>query len=153
MKLLLSIIVVLMISARAHTHTTGGGGGMPRIVYLKADTASPLPFSDAVRVGNMLYLSGQIGTDSSMHVISGGVEAETRQAMENIGKILKKNGASFDDVVKCTIMLADIKDWPAVNEVYRTYFRKERLPARSAFASSGLALGAKIEIECLAALP
>ena len=86
-----------------------------------------------------------------MHVVPGGVEAETRRAI--IGNIPKRNGASFDNVVKCTVMLADIKDWPAVNAVYRTYFNEERLPARSAFATTGLALGAKIEIECWAVLP
>ena len=125
-------------------------GSFPIVEYLRADTASPLPFSDAVRVGNMLYLSGAIGVDSSMKLVPGGIEAETRKAMENIGRVLTRNGSSFDRVVKCTVMLADIKDWPAVNAIYRTYFSKNRLPARSAFAATGLALGARIEIECWA---
>jgi reactive intermediate/imine deaminase len=152
MKIFLSLPLLLLIGAVAGAQQTTRIIDSSRVMYLK-NPASTLPFSDAVRVGNMLYLSGQIGVDSAMHVVGGGVEAETRQAMENIGKILRRNGASFDDVVKCTVMLADIKDWPAVNAVYRTYFRNERLPARSAFAATGLALGAKIEIECWAALP
>jgi reactive intermediate/imine deaminase len=153
MKIFLSLIVVLVICAGADAQQNVRFVDSSRAMYFKYNPTSPLPFSDAVRVGNMLYLSGQIGVDSLMQVVAGGVEAETRQAMENIGKILKRNGSSFDDVVKCTIMLSDIKDWPAVNAVYRKYFRKERLPARSAFATTGLALGAKIEIECWAALP
>jgi reactive intermediate/imine deaminase len=116
-------------------------------VYLKADTSSPLPFSDAVRVGNMLYLSGSIGIDDSMHVVPGGIEAETRQIMANVTKVLERNGSSLDHVIKATVMLADIKEWPAFNAVYRTYFKKGRLPARSAFGTSGLAFGARVEVE------
>ena len=153
MKFFLSVIAVLLICAREDAQQYIQGGDTSDVVYLKADSRSKFPFSDAVRVGNMLYLSGQIGVDSTMHVVAGGVEAETRRAMEIIGNILRRNGASFDNVVKCTVMLADIKDWPAVNAVYRTYFKEERFPARSAFATTGLALGAKIEIECWAVLP
>src|SRR5687767_9943644 len=67
----------------------------PRIEYLTADRPRPLPFSDAVRVGHMLYLSGQIGTDSSFALVPGGVKAETKQAMENIRRILERHGSSF----------------------------------------------------------
>jgi 2-iminobutanoate/2-iminopropanoate deaminase len=130
--------------ARAHA---------PTVEYVKADTASPFPFSDAVRVGSMIYLSGMIAFDAGGRaLISGGVEAETRQVMENIKRVLERNGSSLDHVVKCTVVLADIKDWPAVNGVYRTYFSKARLPARTAFASTGLALGARVEIECWATI-
>jgi reactive intermediate/imine deaminase len=116
-------------------------------VYLKADTSSPLPFSDAVRVGNMLYLSGSIGVDDSMHLVPGGIEAETRQIMANVAKVLERNGSSLDHVVKATVMLADMKEWPAFNAVYRTYFKKDRLPARSAFGATALAFGARAEVE------
>lgn len=110
-----------------------------------------LPFSEAVRVGDLLFLSGQLGTQpGGLGLIEGGAQAETRQTMENIGAVLKRNDLSFDRVVKCTLFLADIDDWPAVNEVYATYFG-ENPPARSALAASGLALGAKVEIECIAA--
>jgi len=119
----------------------------PRVQYLRADTSSPLPFSDAVRIGDMLYLSGSIGVDDSLHVVSGGIEAETRQIFANVKRVLERNGSSLDKVVKCTVMLLDMKEWPAFNAVYRTYFAKDRLPARSAFGASGLALGARVELE------
>jgi reactive intermediate/imine deaminase len=111
-----------------------------------------VPFSDAVRVGHMLYLSGQLGTDSSGAPVPGGIKAETKQTMENIRRVLERNGSSFDQVVKCTVMLADISERPAMSEVYVTYFAKDRLPARSALGVNGLALGARVEIECLATI-
>ena len=122
----------------------------PQVEYLVSDRARPLPFSEAVRVGHMLYLSGQIGTDSSFRPVPGGIKAETKQTMENIRRVLERHGSSFDQVVKCTVMLADMSEWGAMNEVYVTYFAKDRMPARSAFGVSGLALNARVEIECLA---
>jgi reactive intermediate/imine deaminase len=107
------------------------------------------PFSPAVRVGKMLYLAGQIGTDSTGRVVPGGVEAETRQTMQNIRDVLARTGSSMDRVVKCTVFLADMKEWPAMNGVYATFFPDHK-PARSAFGATGLALGARVEIECLA---
>jgi len=107
------------------------------------------PFSELVRVGRMLYLSGQLGTDSTGKLAAGGIQAETRQALENIKHVLETNGSSMDNVVKCTAMLADIKEWAAMNEVYVTYFPRH-LPARSAFATNGLVLGGRIELECMA---
>ena len=111
--------------------------------------APDLPFSSAVRVGTMLYLSGQIGTRPGEGVVSGGVAAETRQTMENIKATLEYAGSSLAQVVKCTVFLASIADYAAVNEVYATYFPDDP-PARSAVAGSGLALGALVEIECMA---
>jgi reactive intermediate/imine deaminase len=110
-----------------------------------------LPFSEAVRVGDMLYLSGQVGVDAGGAVVAGGIEAETRQTLENIRATLARHGASMDNVVKCTVMLADLRsDYAPMNGVYRTFFRPERMPARSTFGANGLALGARVEIECLA---
>jgi 2-iminobutanoate/2-iminopropanoate deaminase len=110
-----------------------------------------LPFSQAVRVGDVLYLSGSIGEiPGTMTLVPGGLEAEARQAMDNIGAVLKENGLSFRDVFKCTVMLADMAQWAAFNKVYLTYFEPDRLPARSAFGASGLALGAAVEVECMA---
>lgn len=123
----------------------------PQVEYLKADPASPAPFSDAVRVGHMLYLTGQLGTDGS-GLVSGGIKAETKQTMENIRRVLEQNGSSLDQVVKCTVMMADMSERSAMSEVYVTYFAKDRLPARSTFGVNGLALGARVEIECLATL-
>ena len=108
-----------------------------------------LPFSEAVRVGDMLYLSGQLGTDSTGQLVPGGIGPETRQALSNIAAALARHGSGLDRVVKCTVMLADITEWAAMNEVYVTFFRSHR-PARSAFGTSGLALGARLELECLA---
>ena len=149
-NVIIALAIVAFVSGQSLGQPKPLPAELPEVQYLKADTASTLPFSDAVRVGHMLYCSGMIGVDSAMHVVPGGIEAETRQALKNIGAVLSRNGSSFDEVVKCTVMLADIKDWPAVNAIYRGYFRKNRLPARSAFAASGLALGARIEIECWA---
>jgi 2-iminobutanoate/2-iminopropanoate deaminase len=107
------------------------------------------PFSPAVQVGHLLFLSGQIGTDSTGKLVPGGIKAETRQTMENIGDVLGRVGSSWERVVKCTVMLADMAEWPAMNAVYASYFPK-RVPARSAFGATGLALGARVEIECIA---
>ena len=110
-----------------------------------------LPFSEAVRVGDMLYLSGQLGTDSTGQLVPGGIGPETRQALGNIAAALARHGSSPDRVVKCTVMLADIAEWAAMNEVYVAFFGSHR-PARSAFGTSGLALGARLELECMALL-
>jgi len=106
------------------------------------------PFASAVRVGNLLFLSGQIGTDSAGRLVAGGLQAEARQALNNIKGVLEKNGSSLDRVVKCTVFLADMKDYQDFNDIYVTYFRA-RKPARSAFGATGLARNARLEIECI----
>jgi len=107
------------------------------------------PFSSAVRVDNLLFLSGQIGFDSeSGALVDGGIQAETRQTLENISQTLEEFGSSMDRVVKCTVFLADMSEWATMNEVYVTYFPNK--PARSALGSNGLALNARTEIECIA---
>src|SRR5690349_9389049 len=108
-----------------------------------------LPFSAAVRVGDVLWLSGQIGAlaDGSLPE---GIEAQTRQAMANVQAVLGEAGLGFGDVFHCLVMLADMAEWQAFNRVYLEHFDADRLPARSAFAASGLALGARVEIECRA---
>lgn len=112
------------------------------------------PFSPAVQVGNLLFLAGQIGTAANAQgsVVPGGIQAETRQTMENIKDVLEKSGSSLDRVVKCTVFMADMREWDAMNEVYTTFFPRHK-PARSALGASGLALGARVEIECIAAVP
>lgn len=126
---------------------------LSNVAFSTADgAASSLPFSETVRVGQVLYLSGQVGTDSSLKLVPGGIAAETRQTLENIRRVLERHGLSLDHVIKCTVMLADIGEWEAMNAVYRTYFTGH-LPARSAFGTSGLALGARVEIECMAVFP
>ncbi len=114
---------------------------------------SDLPFSEAVRVGDTLYLSGQIGVvPGTMKLVEGGIRAEARQTMDNIKASLGAHGYSMADLVKCTVMLADMSEWSTFNEVYRSYFT-EHFPARSAFGASGLALGARVEVECIGVRP
>jgi len=110
-----------------------------------------LPFSEAVRVGSMLYLSGAMGIDDAGTLVPGGIETETRRALENIRSVLERHGSSMDRVIKCTVMLADMQEWAAMNRVYVEHF-PANLPARSAFGASGLALGGRVEIECVATI-
>ncbi len=108
-----------------------------------------LPFSEAVRVGSMLYLSGAMGIDDGGTLVPGGIGPETSQALANIRAVLERHGSSMDRVIKVTVMLADMADWPAMNRIYVEQF-PTNLPARSAFGASGLALGGRVEIECTA---
>lgn len=128
-----------------------GANRSHEIEFIKAASGPVRPFSPAVRANGFLILSGQIGTDSAGAVVPGGIVPETRQAMENIKRLLEQNGSSMDQVVKCTVFLADMKEWATMNEVYVTFFAETRRPARSAMGASGLALNARVEIECLAA--
>jgi 2-iminobutanoate/2-iminopropanoate deaminase len=126
--------------------------GHDKVEYLSSEQTRKLnrPFSEAVRVGNILYLSGVIGTvPGTPQLAPGGIEAETKQALENISAVLQRNGSSMDQVIKCTVMLADMSEWARMNAVYVTFFPKH-FPARSAMGVSGLALGARTEIECIA---
>ncbi|WP_261664297.1 RidA family protein [Deinococcus sp. Marseille-Q6407] len=109
-----------------------------------------LPFSDAVEVGHTLYLSGKIGTGADGKLVPGGVQAETRQVLANIEASLNKYGYVRANLVKCTVMLADMGDFAAMNEIYGAWMPRP-YPARSAMGVSGLAAGAKVEIECIAA--
>ena len=113
-------------------------------------TVPGMPFSPAVRVGDVIYLSGSIGAPlGSKELVPGGVRAETRQILANIRAIVEAAGSSLDQVFKCTVFLADIGDYAAMNEEYAAVFRTDP-PARSTVAGSGLALGARVEIECMA---
>lgn len=113
-----------------------------------------LPFCSAVRVGDLLFLSGALGNrPGTLTLAPGGLVAEARQTMENIGAVLRFCGLDFADVVKCTVMLAEMTEWSAFNAVYVTYFAPDRLPARSALGCNGLALGARVEVECVARYP
>lgn len=134
----------------AHPARAGHADGIEFLNSGKVLPAS-LPFSEAVRVDRTLYLSGQVGVvPGSLQLVEGGIREETRQTMDNIRTTLEAHGYTLRDVVKCTVMLADMAEWAAFNEIYRTYF-SERFPARSALGASGLALGARVEVECIAA--
>ncbi len=120
--------------------------------YLNSGTVLPtnLPFSEVVVAGDTLFLSGQIGNmPGTLTLAEGGIEGETKQVMENIKTSLEANGYTLSNLVKCTVMLADIKEWGAFNEVYKTYFEPGRFPARAAFGANGLAVGAKVEVDCI----
>lgn len=126
----------------------------PEVAYVSSDVTGGLglPFSEAARVGDLLFLSGMVGTlPGSLELVEGGLEAESRQALENIRAVLAEAGATPDDVVKCTVMLDDISRWGEFNAVYTEFFGEHR-PARSAFGADGLAIGAAVEIECIAVL-
>ena len=140
------LAAVLLVSALAQA------ANKPKVEFINSENAKAAnyPFSQAVQVDHTLYLSGQIGTDPQTgKLVEGGIEKESRQTMQNIKDLLVEHGHSMSDVVKCTVMLADIKEWPAFNGVYRGFF-DNRFPARSAFAGSGLAMGARVEVECMA---
>jgi reactive intermediate/imine deaminase len=118
------------------------------IVHVNLYADSPYPFSSATRVGNMLYLSGQIGTRMegiTPRLVPGGIDAEARQTMENIKAIVEHAGSSMDRIAKCMVMMADMSEWPRLNEVYASFFPGPK-PARSAWGANGLALGARVEI-------
>ena len=145
-KILLSLLTVVLIAIPSLAQDA------PKKDVEFLGRSDSFPFSEAVRVGNLLFLSGQLGYDAEAGaLVEGGIQPETRKTLDNIKETLGKFEATMDDVVKCTVMLADIAEWPAMNEVYSTFFPNNK-PARSAFAGSGLALGARVEIECIAAL-
>ena len=146
---LAAFTVALLISVAA----AGAERAKPEFITSDDPARRDLPFSDAVRAGDLLFLSGQIGLDSATgKPVAGGIKAEARQALTQVKEILTRQGASLADVVKCTVFLADIAEWPTFNEVYGEFFKKP-FPARSALAASGLARNARVEVECIAYVP
>jgi len=144
----IGLVVALIVSLQQ----MACGAGKPTMPeYYAGERSRRLPFSDAVRVGNLRFVSGQLGVDDDLQLAPGGIRAETRAALDHVRRIVEANGSSMDRVIKCTCMLADMSEWQAMNEVYVTYFPPDRLPARSAFGADGLAHGGRIEIECIAA--
>lgn len=149
------VLAVILAAAACESSALRQGAAAPpeqRIEFIAPADSWPFPFSPAVRAGGFLFLSGQIGTrmeNGAPKLVPGGIEAETRQAMDNIKEILTRNGSSLERVTKCTVMIADMTEWPRMNAVYTTYFPGAK-PARSALGANGLALGARVEIECIA---
>ena len=146
MKRLLMILPLMLLAPCAAMADDG-----PDVEYLLMPGMEDmdLPFSSAVRVDNLLFLSGMLGNmPGTGNLAEGGIQGETRQTLENIKRVVEHFGSSMDQVVKCTVFLADIAEWGAMNEVYKTYFPNP--PARSALGASGLALDARVEIECIA---
>src|SRR5210317_2636604 len=124
-----------------------------QIDYYNSENTKKLdfPFSDATIVNNISYVAGQVGNiPGTNEIVLGGIKEETKQTMKNIESVLLKLGSSMDKVFKCTCMLSDISEWSQMSEEYIKFFRDNKRPSRSAFAGTGLALGAKVEIECWA---
>jgi len=121
-----------------------------RFLNFESTSSSNLPFSKATQVGELLFLSGELGVDPKTgKLVKGGIKPESKQVMINISATLKHFNSSLDRVAKCTVFLADIKEWSQFNDVYRTFF-KGNYPARSAVAGSGIGLDARVEVECIA---
>ena len=140
--------------AVAHAEKTIETGSKTKYYQSEATKTLGLPFSDVVQVGDLFFLSGQIGALPGTLTMAGEtMELQARQAMDNIGAILKERDLNFDNVVKCTVMMKDMSQWGAFNAVYVTYFKPDRFPARSAFGANDLAIGALLEIECIAIQP
>lgn len=120
--------------------------------YENRGALGDMPFSESVRAGDLLFVSGQVGTDLSGNLVEGGITPEAYQVMRNIRDIVYRRGLTMNDIVKCTVFLADVSKWGDFNQVYISYFSKP-YPARSALGANGLALGAALEVECIAAYP
>jgi 2-iminobutanoate/2-iminopropanoate deaminase len=141
----IAAVCLLLVSAKGtlfSSHRAESG-----ITYI--NQTAGLPFSKAVRAGDMVYLSGMIGigTDGKL---APGFDAQTKQTMDNIAAILQSQGLSMGNVVKCTVMIHDMANYGAFNNIYKNYFSKDHYPARSAFGANGLAFGAELEVEVIA---
>lgn len=145
MKAAIALLAMLILSEPAMTQDR------PALERIGEPTLNGqrLPFSSAVRAGDTVYLSGALGIGPDGK-LADGMDAQAKLAMENLGTALKSAGLGWGDVVKCTVMLDNMADWPAFNKVYVTYFPEGKFPARSAFGADGLALGALVEVECIA---
>jgi len=147
------IILLLLLIASCSNNQNNSSNEISEIEYYTSDSSKEVdfPFSDATIVNNIIYVSGQVGNiPGETRVVEGGIREETKQTIRNIENILVNLGSSLDKVFKCTCMLSDISEWAEMSDEYKKYFNKDKRPSRSAFAGSGLALGAKVEIECWA---
>ena len=134
--------------------TDGGNSLQAEFLSSPDPTMASLPFSEAVRLGNLLFVSGQLGSLPGSTILApGGIAAEAEQAMLNMEHVLERHGSSLANVVKCTVFLADMAEWKAFNNVYRRSFAIGRFPARSALGANGLAMNARVELECIAYIP
>ena len=148
----LSLATILLFLTACTVNEARMSPSKPEFLNSPEVAALNRPFSQAVRAGDFLFLAGQLGTDASGKLVSGGIVPEARQTLENVKAVLEQNGASLGDVVKCTVFLADMAEWSTFNGVYTQFFAKP-YPARSAFGANGLALNARVELECIAYKP
>ncbi len=143
-------LFILVLASSAAAQQPPDTARAPKRVIQLPGSLPGLPFSSAVQIGNVIYLSGAIGVlPGTRQLVDTGVVKQTQQTLENIKAVLVYAGSSMERVFKCTVFLANIRDYEAMNGVYAGYFPKDP-PARSTVAGSGLALGARVEIECLA---
>jgi reactive intermediate/imine deaminase len=144
--------LLLAALASAALSLSAAAADRPIVEHLNSGKVYPanVPFSEAVKVGDTLYLSGQIAVKpGKLELVPGGIKEESRQTLENLRTTLEAHGYSLRDVVKCTVMLADISKWGEFNDIYKSFFSAP-YPARSALGVNGLALGAQVELECVA---
>ena len=143
------MLACVSIQPEGPTRARRDSTGELELLSSEAHDALDLPFSEAARVGDLIFVSGQIGNlPGTLELAPGGIQAEAKQALANIESILERHGSSLDDVAKCTVFLLDMAEWPALNEVWIATFDDK--PARSALGASGLAKNARVEIECIA---
>ena len=107
------------------------------------------PYEQAIRTGNLIFVSGQLGLDPASGSLASGVEAQACQALENVGAILREAGSGYGKAVKCTVFLTDMADFAAVNAIYAGYF-EGGFPARTCVQVGKLPLGGLVEVECIA---
>lgn len=149
-NILSSILVTMMVfNIQAQAETVTPKTAVIKHIATDAIKKAGFPLSNAVEVDGWIFLSGALGTIPNKGLAKGGIEPETRQTMENIKSLLADQGVGMDRIVKCTVMLADMKEWGAFNAVYKEFF-DGNYPARSAFGASGLAINARVEVECMA---
>lgn len=147
--LLLATTITLLAGKSTHeADRTAGMADFPAVNAVPPD----YPFSRAVRAGDFVYISGQIGATPDGK-LAGDFDAQARQTMDNIVAALKEQNLTTADIVKCTVMIDDMAKWPAFNTIYRSYFPSGKFPARSAFGADGLAMGAALEVDCIAYAP
>ncbi len=148
---LLLLVTTIVLLAGKSTTTADTSAGMAD--FPQANPAPPdYPFSRAVRAGNFVYISGQIGATPDGK-LAGDFDAQARQTMDNIVAALNEQNLTTANIVKCTVMIDDMAKWPAFNTIYRSYFPNGKFPARSAFGADGLAMGAALEVDCIAYAP
>lgn len=156
-RAVVALVVIALVAGYGLARATEQGAAAPLketvngITYHMPFGRPTRPFTPAVQAGNLIFLAGQVGTAANGQgaIVPGGIQAETKQVMDNIKEVLEKSGSDLNHVVKCSVFMADMKEWDAMNAIYATYFPDHK-PARSALGTTGLALGARVEIECIA---
>ncbi len=126
---------------------------MKKIIFSPNAPAPVGPYSQAVAANGTLYVSGQIALDPATGaIVSGDIQKETQQVMENLKAVLNAAGIGMQEVLKCTIFMTDMANYAAINEVYARYFNNDTAPAREAVAVAALPKGVNVEISCIATL-